>query len=296
MLAAIGETFETPYSEEADATSSSSADSPPSSSSQPISPAPLPSTFSNEITGVIVSVRKAFYRINIWTRTSSPDPAHKARIENIGRHFKYGVLGFDKGLTFSERDKVSSDVEFVSHSDSQQKVRARMSLCISAICFFPGGRIADSMMLATNAVWHQDHQVDGLISRKGGSTLLFLGVLHSNGLSRARVSASEVWWATAQRACVYLLLYDHLQYPPPTGERTEGDLSLFLPHLHILFFAPAFSTGSERDNWAPLNGEGAAKSSSFFSEITTIHSLLSHPISQPFFLIPPVLRLPLPIS
>ena len=54
----------------------------PFSSSQPISPAPLPSTFSNEITGVIVSVRKAFYRINIWTRTSSPDPAHKARIEN----------------------------------------------------------------------------------------------------------------------------------------------------------------------------------------------------------------------
>jgi translation initiation factor 4E len=123
MLAAIGETFETPYSEEADPSSPSAADFRPSSSS--ISPAPLlPSTFSNEITGVIVSVRKAFYRINIWTRTSSPDPAHKARIENIGRHFKYGVLGFDKGLTFSERDKVSSDVEFVSHSDSQQKVRA----------------------------------------------------------------------------------------------------------------------------------------------------------------------------
>jgi translation initiation factor 4E len=114
MLAAIGETFETPYSEEADPSSPSAADFRPSSSS--ISPAPLPSTFSNEITGVIVSVRKAFYRINIWTRTSSP--------ENIGRHFKYGVLGFDKGLTFSERDKVSSDVEFVSHSDSQQKVRA----------------------------------------------------------------------------------------------------------------------------------------------------------------------------
>ena len=123
MLAAIGETFETPYSEEADSSPSAAADSPPSSASASISPAPLPSTFSNEITGVIVSVRKAFYRINIWTRTSSPEPAHKARIENIGRHFKYGVLGFDKGLTFSERDKVSSDVEFVSHTDSQQKVR-----------------------------------------------------------------------------------------------------------------------------------------------------------------------------
>ncbi|GAA5953726.1 hypothetical protein JCM8115_004131 [Rhodotorula mucilaginosa] len=125
MLAAIGETFETPYSEEADPSSPSAADFRPSSSS--ISPAPLPSTFSNEITGVIVSVRKAFYRINIWTRTSSPDPAHKARIENIGRHFKYGVLGFDKGLTFSERDKVSSDVEFVSHSDSQQKYGTKIT-------------------------------------------------------------------------------------------------------------------------------------------------------------------------
>lgn len=140
MLAAIGETFETPYSDEPPSGAPDSADAPesesapssapqppaadaPASSSSSAAPSPLPSTFSNEITGVIVSVRKAFYRINIWTRTSNPEPVHKARIENIGRHFKYGVLGFDKGLTFSQKDKVSSDVEFVSHADSQAKVR-----------------------------------------------------------------------------------------------------------------------------------------------------------------------------
>ncbi|GAA5865561.1 hypothetical protein JCM3774_002051 [Rhodotorula dairenensis] len=131
MLAAIGETFETPYSDPPADSASPSAPSDdasaPSAAATTTSPAPLPSTFSNEITGVIVSVRKAFYRINIWTRTSDPDPVHKARIENIGRHFKYGVLGFDKGLTFSERDKVSSDVEFVSHKDSQAKYGTKIT-------------------------------------------------------------------------------------------------------------------------------------------------------------------------
>ena len=107
MLAAIGETFETPFVS-------------PASTSAPADPTSEASSFSNEITGVIVSSRKAFYRINIWTRTSTP--ADRARIENIGRHFKYGVLGLDEGLKISERDKVSSDVEFVSHKDSQAKV------------------------------------------------------------------------------------------------------------------------------------------------------------------------------
>ncbi|GAA5953111.1 hypothetical protein JCM3765_007414 [Sporobolomyces pararoseus] len=112
MLAAIGETFETPYSDP--------------STSNSTSPAPLPPTFSNEITGVIVSARKAFFRINIWTRTSSP--VDQERIENIGRHFKYGVLGFDKGgLNLSEKDKVSSDVEFVSHKDSQAKYGTKVN-------------------------------------------------------------------------------------------------------------------------------------------------------------------------
>jgi translation initiation factor 4E len=104
MLAAIGETFETPFSE---------------STGSPNRP-------SNEITGVILSCRKAFFRINVWTRTSTNE--EKERIENIGRHLKYGVLGFDKGgVNFSEKDKVSSDVEFVSHKDSQAKVSTATS-------------------------------------------------------------------------------------------------------------------------------------------------------------------------
>ena len=114
MLAAIGETFEIPFS----------ADDPTSAQTDPISPATasaLPITLPDEITGVIVSARKAFYRINIWTRSSTPEA--KARVENIGRHFKYGVLGLGDGLKISERDKVSTDVEFVSHKDSQAKVR-----------------------------------------------------------------------------------------------------------------------------------------------------------------------------
>lgn len=114
MLAAIGETFETPFSD------------PSASESNSLEPTPLPPTFSNEITGVILSSRKAFFRINIWTRTSNP--GDQQRIENIGKHFKYGVLGFDKGgLNLSEKDKVSSDVEFVSHKDSQAKVSERVS-------------------------------------------------------------------------------------------------------------------------------------------------------------------------
>ncbi|GAA5934920.1 eukaryotic translation initiation factor 4E [Sporobolomyces koalae] len=115
MLAAIGETFETPYSE------------PPASASEPpVPPTPLPSTFSNEITGVIVSARKAFFRINLWTRTSSPED--EARIKDIGKHFKYGVLNFEKGgINFSEKDKVSSDVEFVSHKDSQAKYGTKVN-------------------------------------------------------------------------------------------------------------------------------------------------------------------------
>ncbi|GAA5990587.1 hypothetical protein JCM11641_007795 [Rhodosporidiobolus odoratus] len=121
MLAAIGETFETPF------TSTSAPSSPASAAS----PSPLPSSFSNEITGVIVSARKAFFRINIWTRSSSASSEGegkedlekvKERIENIGRHFKYGILGFVEGkASFGDRDKVSSDVEFASHHGPKGK-------------------------------------------------------------------------------------------------------------------------------------------------------------------------------
>ncbi|GAA6033100.1 hypothetical protein JCM8097_002944 [Rhodosporidiobolus ruineniae] len=117
MLAAIGETFETPFTSSVPAPSS---DSDAASAPTP-APSALPASFNNEITGVIVSARKAFYRINIWTRSSAGDEV-KTRIENIGRHFKYGTLGFEEGKpAFSEKDKVSSDVEFVSHKDSQAK-------------------------------------------------------------------------------------------------------------------------------------------------------------------------------
>ncbi|SGY14726.1 BQ5605_C057g12678 [Microbotryum silenes-dioicae] len=109
MLAAIGEMFETPF-DKAAATNSTTA---------------VPSAFTNEVTGVIVSSRKAFYRINIWTRTATPDV--RARIENIGRHLKYDVLGMEEGIKFSDRDKVSSDVEFVSHKDSQAKYGTKVT-------------------------------------------------------------------------------------------------------------------------------------------------------------------------
>jgi translation initiation factor 4E len=89
MLAAIGETFETPYGQD-----------------------PNPDTpFTDEVTGVIVSSRKAFYRISIWTRSSDT----KAKVEDIGKHFKFGVLGVQGKITGG----YTSDVEFQSHRDSQ---------------------------------------------------------------------------------------------------------------------------------------------------------------------------------
>lgn len=114
MLAAIGETLETPY------VAPSSTSAPPSEATNQSSP----QSFSNEITGVIVSSRKAFYRINIWTRSSSQQD--KSKIENIGKHFKYGVLGLESNFKISERDKVSSDCEFVSHKDSQAKYGSKV--------------------------------------------------------------------------------------------------------------------------------------------------------------------------
>ncbi|BGP34352.1 eukaryotic translation initiation factor 4E [Rhodotorula toruloides] len=122
MLAAIGETFETPFVPPSAPSSSDapSSDSPAQPASSPPAPT-LPPSSQTEITGVIVSARKAFYRINIWTRSASPPSREK--IENVGRQFKYNVLGFEYGgkVGFGEKDKVSSDVEFVSHTDSQNK-------------------------------------------------------------------------------------------------------------------------------------------------------------------------------
>lgn len=107
VLAAIGETFETPYQ----STSGASAE---------------PASFTNEVTGVIVSSRKAFYRINIWTRHSGQ--GDKAIIDNIGRHFKYNILS---GNRMGEgKSGIASDVEFVSHEASQNKVRPALE-CLS---------------------------------------------------------------------------------------------------------------------------------------------------------------------
>lgn len=100
MLAAIGETFETPYGQ---------------------TPTPdMP--FTDEVTGVIVSSRKAFYRISIWTRSSDS----KAKVEDIGKHFKFGVLGLQGKISGG----YTTDVEFQSHRDSQVSSSSSFALSI----------------------------------------------------------------------------------------------------------------------------------------------------------------------
>jgi translation initiation factor 4E len=100
MLAAIGETFETPQD------GSAPADS-------------------DMITGVIVSCRQGFYRIALWTRqapdTSAPETDElMKRIMTIGRFFKAQVLGYDL-----EQKLVTggfqTEVTFDSHKDSEKK-------------------------------------------------------------------------------------------------------------------------------------------------------------------------------
>ena len=103
MLAAIGETFETPYNTQGT-----------------LPPADYP--HQDQLTGVIVSSRKTFYRINIWTRNSDV----KEKVEDIGRHFKYGVLGYAQGSkSGAGMEKLASDVEFVSHEASQNRNKSK---------------------------------------------------------------------------------------------------------------------------------------------------------------------------
>ena len=97
MLAAVGETFETKYG----------ADPSPD----------MP--FTDEVTGVIVSSRKAFYRISIWTRSGDS----REKVEDIGKHFKYGVLNPSGKMGGGG---YSTDVEFQSHRDSQVRSRQTM--------------------------------------------------------------------------------------------------------------------------------------------------------------------------
>lgn len=107
MLAAIGETFETPYTSTA--------------STSPLAPA----SAKDEVTGVIVSSRKAFYRLNIWTRTSND----KERVIDVGKHFKFGVLGVPEGKKLAGQGEggksLASEVEFVSHEASQSRNKGK---------------------------------------------------------------------------------------------------------------------------------------------------------------------------
>lgn len=90
MLAAIGETFETPYTSNGKQSNQM--------------------TFTDEVTGVIISSRKTFFRISIWTRSSDSKPVAL----NVGKHLKYGVLGMSES-----KNKNGLECEFQSHQDTQ---------------------------------------------------------------------------------------------------------------------------------------------------------------------------------
>ncbi|WFD44757.1 eukaryotic translation initiation factor 4E [Malassezia psittaci] len=109
MLAAIGETLETP-----------SADNRPPSSSE-----------EEMVTGVILQARSNFYRISVWTRRAdewdvepSDEQATESaavgkRLKDIGRFLKTEVLGYP--IDAKVGGGFSSEVEFQSHKDSEKK-------------------------------------------------------------------------------------------------------------------------------------------------------------------------------
>lgn len=103
MLAAIGETF--------DSSVLSAEDNAPQSL----------------VTGVIVSTRPQFYRISIWTSlapaSQSEEDKLRSRIETIGKHFKMSVLGY--GETQKLSGPLATEVEFLSHKDSEKKGKAK---------------------------------------------------------------------------------------------------------------------------------------------------------------------------
>lgn len=111
MLAAIGETFD-PYLTAA------------ASKTEPEVPGPQ-----SLITGVIVSTRPQFYRLSIWTRLAPSgvgtldDDNLRVRIEGIGKHFKTQVLGY--GDTQKLGGPLATDVEFLSHKDSEKKGKGK---------------------------------------------------------------------------------------------------------------------------------------------------------------------------
>jgi len=107
MLAAIGETFDPTLT-------------------KPNPNEPIPSSL---ITGVIVSTRPQFYRLSIWTRsapigTGTPeDDKLRQRVESIGKIFKTQVLGYGDSQKLG--GPLATDVEFVSHKDSEKKGKGK---------------------------------------------------------------------------------------------------------------------------------------------------------------------------
>ncbi len=107
MLAAIGETFD-PSPSLTDGSGSASL-----------------------ITGVIVSTRPQFYRLSIWTRlapSAEEDVALRERIEGVGKHFKTSVLGYPESARLAA--PLSTEVEFLSHKDSERKGKAAKKIVV----------------------------------------------------------------------------------------------------------------------------------------------------------------------
>ncbi|KIK94913.1 hypothetical protein PAXRUDRAFT_418692 [Paxillus rubicundulus Ve08.2h10] len=111
MLAAIGETFD-----------------PSPTSGESLEPSQH-----SLITGVIVSTRPQFYRLSIWTRLApigagGEDDKLRERIETVGRHFKTSVLGYSESQKLAA--PLSTEVEFLSHKDSEKKGKAAKKIIV----------------------------------------------------------------------------------------------------------------------------------------------------------------------
>ena len=106
MLAAIGETFDP---------------TPTDGSSVP-----------SLITGVILSTRPQFYRLSIWTRLAPSGTEEESklreRIEGVGKHFKVSVLGYAE--TAKLQGPLATEVEFLSHKDSEKKGKTARKLIV----------------------------------------------------------------------------------------------------------------------------------------------------------------------
>lgn len=78
----------------------------------------------NEVMGVVVNIRKSFWRVGLWTRTAGQPPKGQAkeedredgkkRLERIGKRFK-------QTLQLPEQEAV----EFAGHADSAHSGSSR---------------------------------------------------------------------------------------------------------------------------------------------------------------------------